>query len=105
MVPNVVIDEKSKPCFSAEMNKPQRRLSWIALIVFALTLLAAPVRERSESGWGDFKTVSYRGAYTPIFAVNGDQSIRFDALALEWLGIGILYVGLFFVFKKGSNAV
>lgn len=76
--------------FSAVVNRKQRRLTWIALALFVCTLLAAPLQS------------SYYGRYAPVFAVGNEEHIRFEILALEWVALGVIYVGLFFVFRKGE---
>ena len=87
------------------MNDQQKKLTWIALAAFALTLLAAPW-EVTDFAAFDNATAPHisRKAYAPIWSAPtnnyGKSEIQVSTLFVEWIAIGIIYAGISSVIKK-----
>lgn len=85
------------------MNKKQKAVIWMALAVFALTMLAAPFRST-------FPGITYTSGYrspdtsrTELAAVwNAPDygKLLIGTLLVEWVGIGIVSGVLVLLFKK-----
>jgi len=80
------------------MNKKQKILIIVALSVFILTLFAIPIVRYSPAypSYPD-ALVSY------IWDIGANDKIRFDILALEWTGIVVISIILFFILKDNKN--
>jgi hypothetical protein len=80
------------------MNSKQKTLTIAALVVFALTMLVAPW---DLTGNTNFTNVRH---FSPIFLPPdfGPYAKRELATSLfwSWLGIGVIYAGLFIVFGE-----
>ena len=76
------------------MNRAQRKLTVIALIYVLITLMAAP--------WEGRRGYS---AIAPVFLPLAGYHLRLDCLIGEWLGVGIMYAGIFALLQKQPKAV
>jgi hypothetical protein len=73
------------------MNRSQKALTLVFLVLFAATLVCCPSLEFGQTPYVEFH--------------NGILSTDFDATQLlqlraEWLALAVFYVALFFIFKS-----
>ena len=95
--PILYLDMTSKlRCMTADnMNKNQKKLLLVALILFALTILFVP--EGGHIGLGVGEMRPFFVGYTTIWSVETEISMKH--LFVEWFGILVGFVGLLFYYK------
>jgi len=81
------------------MNKIQKILTGIALVVFLLSLLNAP--------WGmttapnPYVPVTHYNVTAPLWSEPaGDATLQVGELAAWWFGLAVIYAGLFLILKR-----
>ena len=77
------------------MNKNQKKLLLVTLILFALTILFVP--EGGYVSLSEGRMRPFFDGYTAIWSVETEISIKH--LFVEWFGILIGFIGLFFYYK------
>ncbi len=84
------------------MNKTQKRVVEIALLLMAVSILIPPINtyisEFSEYG----PIYSMEFGWDFIWTVGQGKKVRFDILILEWVGLIALGGSLFILFKKNK---
>jgi hypothetical protein len=80
------------------MNYKQRRVCWVALGLFCLSLLAVPVVTFNGSWTGSHVVGGIQ--YIPFFAVRASQKVRMDILSIEWIGIATIVGALFLLLNE-----
>jgi len=106
------------------MNKPQKNLTVVCLILFAATLLLCPwynPRSKTATGFSPFFLAPMQPKHkemsmfpdltggtndnTYIVDAHRDSTDRIDLSKLwcEWIALGVIYTGLFFLFKKKNE--
>jgi hypothetical protein len=90
------------------LSKGQRIITWVALVLFALTLTSAPWVVTPPPSLQP--TLYHRSYYSvpqssysvmePIWAGPRDGKLDSGTLLVEWIGIAIIYGGLFVLFRE-----
>lgn len=91
------------------MNDHQKQLTVAMLGILVLTLVFSPWEESTRSGNA---LMTESGMWSPIWnppdapaSYSHKIRLRTEVLHEEWLGLGIIYIGLFFCLKKEEQAV
>jgi len=79
------------------MNYKQRRVCWVALGLFCLSLLAVPVVTFYGAGTGNHVIGGIQ--WIPFLMVTAHQKVRMDILAIEWIGIAAVAITLSLLLK------
>ena len=81
------------------MNEKQKKLLLAAIILFELTVLIVPTEVRIILSGGDqFSPDNKFHGYS--FLWNIEHHIAIESLLVEWAGIFIGFIGLFFYFNE-----
>ena len=79
------------------MNKKQKVLTFLAIFVFVISLFTAPWSARSTLLDRDEEIIA------PIFSPPTHYlervKLRVEVLFFEWIAIGVVYTGFFFLFQ------
>jgi hypothetical protein len=87
------------------MNKPQKYLTVVCLILFVATLICCPwynPQEKASAGISPFFISPTHFSYG-YYHQNASDRIDSETLWIEWVSLGVIYTGLFFVLKKSKN--
>ena len=80
------------------MNNKQKKLLLIALVLFELSILVVPQELRLILSGGDnmVPEAKFQGY---VFIWNVMHEISIKQLAVEWIAIGVGFIGMFFYCK------
>jgi hypothetical protein len=90
------------------MNKPQKYLTVVCLILFVGTLVLAPWQTKVAYHSDGFLFYNPTVTYYPAFvrpnadgpSKMGQPILYWQPLICEWVALGVIYTGLFFLFRK-----
>jgi hypothetical protein len=81
------------------VNKKQKNLLLITIVLFGLTVLIVPQELRMLLAGGDMPAPQARfGGYTFIWSVYNEISLKH--LFVEWMGVLVCFAGLFYYLKE-----
>ena len=80
------------------MNVKQKKLTIIAVVLFELSVLVVPQEIRFIISGGDnlVPEAKFQGY---VFIWNVMHEISIKQLAVEWIAIGVGFIGMFFYYK------
>lgn len=87
-----------------DLNKNQRRLTYIAIGAFIISVSFAPWETARKEPYLESITQTTSPIWSPPFTIGSETTrLRIDSLLLEWVAIGIVYAGLFVMFKASAD--
>jgi hypothetical protein len=87
------------------MNKSQKYLTGVCLVLFVATLLCCPwynSKDKVNAGFSPFFISPTHFSYGE-YHQNANDRIDSARLWIEWIPLGVIYTGLFFMLKKSKN--
>jgi hypothetical protein len=84
------------------MNLKQKVATGVAMVLFALTLVCAPWRVNAANQ-GYVFGASWN-ATGPIWKAPRNARLQLPVLLIEWFGIGVCYVAVYFICKDAVAA-
>jgi len=87
------------------MNKPQKYLTGVCLVLFSATFIWCPwynPKEKASTGFSPFFISPTHFSYGD-YHQNANDRIDSARLWIEWIPLGVIYTGLFFLLKKTNK--
>jgi len=92
------------------MNAKQRILTWVALYLLVASFCYLPWKVQLHSTSGHllathryWAPIWYQGASSILNGAEGERSIVYPELAIEWFVLGVIYAGVYILIRDNKR--